>query len=220
MIKRTLTIFFFIALFHYGNAQSQVIDTLINVGAHRLHFKIIKGKGVPILFESGNGDDGAVWKEILKSLHDSTGATLITYDRAGLGESEIDTLKISFEQEIKDLEIGLKSLGYSKDIFLVSHSFGGYYSTLYANRNKSKIKGAVFINVALPCFFTNEWSKAFVDTISEKDWEMIKQYKLGLYYVLKNLESISNFMSNKYLPEKIPTTLITAEKLPSMYSNA
>ena len=35
--------------------QSQVLDTLIDVGGHRLHFNIIKGKGVPILFESGGG---------------------------------------------------------------------------------------------------------------------------------------------------------------------
>lgn len=37
---------------------SQTGDTLIDVGTHRLHFHIIKGKGLPIVFESGGGDDG------------------------------------------------------------------------------------------------------------------------------------------------------------------
>ena len=100
-MKQLFTILFTIILFHFG--QAQTIDTLIDVGGHKLHFNIIKGKGFPILFESGNGDDGSVWKPILQDIYKATNATLITYDRAGLGQSEIDTTKISFKEEIKDL---------------------------------------------------------------------------------------------------------------------
>jgi pimeloyl-ACP methyl ester carboxylesterase len=200
-------------LFGYFTVQAQTIDTSILVGNHTLHFKIVRGNDLPILFESGNGDDGSVWEKVLQPLHEATGATLITYDRAGLGKSGIDTLHISFEQEIKDLEYALKKLGYTKDIFLVSHSFGGFYSTLLAHRNKKKIKGAVFIDVALPCFFTKEWSAGFVKTIGAQDWEMIRKYKTGLYYVLKHLEDISGYMLTKPLPGEIPVTLIAAEKI-------
>lgn len=80
----------------FNLAEAQTIDTLIDVGGHKLHFNIIKGKGTPILFESGNGDDGSVWQPILDNIYKATNATLITYDRAGLGKSEIDTNKISF----------------------------------------------------------------------------------------------------------------------------
>jgi len=200
-------------LFSHGKVQSQTIDTLVNVGTHHLHFKIIKGKGIPILFESGNGDDGSVWEPLLQPLLESTGATLITYDRAGLGQSEIDSLSISFKQEIKDLQCGLKKLGYSKEVFIVSHSFGGFYATLFANKNKKKVKGAVLIDIALPCFMTAEWSKTFVDSISNENWGLIKKHKLGLYYVLKDLESISAYMANKPLPKSLPATLIAAEKI-------
>jgi predicted alpha/beta hydrolase family esterase len=212
-MTKILNLFLFLILFSYSKVESQTIDTLVNVGNHQLHFNIIKGKGIPILFESGNGDDGTVWEKLLKPLYDSIEATLITYDRAGLGQSEIDTVNINFKREIEDLESGLSKLGYSKDIFIVSHSFGGFYSTLFANRNNKQVKGAVYIDVALPCFCTKEWSKKFVNSISDKDWVMIKKYKIGLYYVLKNLESISGYMSNKPLSEKIPITLIVAEKI-------
>lgn len=190
-----------------------MIDTLVDVGEHKIHFNILKGKGVPILFESGNGDDGTVWKDILLPLHDSTGATLITYDRAGLGRSGIDTTDISFKNEIKDLENGLKKLGYFKEVFIVSHSFGSFYSSLFAYRNKSKVKGAVFIDVATPCFITSEWTKGFVDAISPQDWKMIKQYRVGLYYVLSNFQDISIYMSDKFLNYKTPVTLIRAENI-------
>ncbi|MFK7907911.1 MAG: alpha/beta fold hydrolase [Chitinophagales bacterium] len=200
----------------FFSTNAQVIDTLIDVGNHRLHFKIMKGKGIPILFEAGNGDDGSAWEKLLQPLHDSTGATLISYDRAGLGKSEIDTLRIGFKKEVKNLEYALKQLGYSGEKFLVSHSFGGFYSTLYARRNKKKIKGAVFIEVALPCFFTPQWSHDFVENIKERDLKFIKQHKVGLYYVLANMENISKYMSNKLLPRKIPATVIGAETAPSM----
>ncbi len=178
-----------------------------------MHFNIIKGKGVPILFESGNGDDGSVWKTILKDIYKATEATIITYDRAGLGKSGIDTITIGFKKEIKDLEKALKKLGTSKNIFIVSHSFGSFYSSLFAYRNKKKVKGAVFIDVATPCFLTNKWAKEFIDSVSHKDWKMIKQYKLGLYHVLLKLPEISNFMSDKFLNHKIPVTLIRAENI-------
>lgn len=194
-------------------SHAQEIDTFIDLGTHKLHFHIVKGKGTPILFESGNGDDGQVWSELLKPIHEATGATLITYDRAGLGQSEIDTSSISFQNEIKNLEVALMQLGYSKNLFIACHSFGGFYSTLLANRKKVDIKGAVYIDVALPCFFTEQWAQGFTDSISTGDWEMIHQYKTGLYYVLQNLSPISAFMADKFALDDIPITLIAAEKI-------
>ena len=47
---------------------SQTVDTLIDVGTHKLHFNIIKGKGIPIIFESGAGNEVTVWNELLNSL--------------------------------------------------------------------------------------------------------------------------------------------------------
>ena len=213
MKKLLIAIFPFIII---NIGQAQTIDTLLDVGGHKLHFNIIKGKGTPILFEAGNGDDGSVWQPILNDIHSSTNATLITYDRAGLGKSEIDTNKISFLNEIKDLEFALNKLGYSKKIFLVCHSFGGYYSSLFTYRNKKKVKGVVCIDIATPCFFTKEYSDHFVETIKKEDWEMIKKYKIGLYYVLKNLTATSIYMENKFINSRTPTIMISAENIQPM----
>lgn len=212
MIK-FIPLFCVLSFLFFSKSYAQVTDTLIDIGSHRLHFTIRQGAGVPIIFESGNGDDGTVWEEILEPLQQITGATLITYDRAGLGKSGIDTTKIGFKREVKKLEYALKKLGFSDEIFIVSHSFGGFYSSLFARRNKRKVMGAVLIDVARPCFMTKEWSKNFVETISDSDWKLIKKYKLGLYYVLQNLPNISDYMSKRDLPENISATLIAAEKI-------
>lgn len=190
--------------------SGQVKDTLIDVGTVKLHFNIHKGHGMPILFESGNGDDASVWKDILKNISDATGATLITYDRAGLGSSTIDTTKIGLLNEVKSLEKALRKLGYDKKIMVVCHSFGSYYSTLFAKRNCRKVKSMVFIDVLTPCFFTQQRARDTKNSVSADDWKMLKKEAPGLYYVLQNLESIQKSASRYELPAKIPATVIGA----------
>ncbi|NII26546.1 alpha/beta hydrolase [Pseudoflavitalea sp. X16] len=80
----TLTFFGLMA----NSARSQTIDTLLDVGGYRLHFHIIKGRGMPILFEGGSGTDVTVWGSFLKPIADITNATLITYDRPSFGKSD------------------------------------------------------------------------------------------------------------------------------------
>ena len=118
-MKLLLNVIIFFTLFNSENSQSQTIDTLVEVGNHKLHFKIVKGNGIPILFESGAGDDGTVWNSILAPIAEITGATLITYDRAGFGKSTINTLetdesKHGIINSVEDLEEGLKIFGYDK----------------------------------------------------------------------------------------------------------
>jgi pimeloyl-ACP methyl ester carboxylesterase len=208
-VKHILTILFSLSLLNSG--QTQTIDTLVDVGGYKLHFTIIKGKGVPILFESGNGSDASDWKDIVKELHDSTQATLITYDRAGLGLSGMDTTKMDLPNEVKTLEIALKKLGYSKKIFLVNHSFGSYYSILFAIRNEKRVTGTVFIDPALPCNYTKKRNKEGNETITPELWDTIKKEAIGLYFVLKNYEVICDLMETKNFPSKIPATVIAAE---------
>ncbi|PIB28028.1 hypothetical protein [Maribacter sp. 4G9] len=56
-------------------------DTLVDIGGYNLHFIIVKGDGIPILFEAGGGNDASVWNGILDKIHEVTGTTLITYCR-------------------------------------------------------------------------------------------------------------------------------------------
>ncbi len=205
-----------IFLIYAGNLSGQTIDTLIRVGAHQLHFQIMPGKGTPILFEAGNGDDGAVWKDLLEPIHTKTGATLITYDRAGLGRSGIDTSAIGFTLEVEQLESALKRLGIEGELFVVNHSFGAFYTTLLAYRQKFDIQGMVFIDPALPCYFTPTWSKSYQEGLSEENWAMIKEHRAGLYYVLKDLDGIAGYMLQRPLPKDIRATLIAAEEIVPM----
>ena len=194
--------------------SAQTLDTLVTIATAKLHFTIYHGKGTPIVFEAGNGDDSNVWRPILNEIHQKTGATLITYDRAGLGSSEIDTLTISFQKEIDNLNQALKVLSPFEDYFLVAHSFGGYYASAFANLENTKIKGGVFIDAATPCMFTESWSKAYRASLPKEAWDVLKQKRTGLYHVLQKLPEISRYMANRYIGPSIPVTVVAAEHIP------
>jgi hypothetical protein len=65
----------------------QRIYTILHIDGYSIHFNIIKGKGIPIVFENGANGDLTIWDSILKPVSSITGATLITYDQIGLGKS-------------------------------------------------------------------------------------------------------------------------------------
>lgn len=207
-MKNIFFIFCFLCCSNFG--YSQVIDTLVNVGGHRLHFNITKGRGIPILFESGGGDDGTVWDNLRQTLKDSIGTTLITYDRAGMGKSEIDTTKISILNEVKDLEIALKKLGYTKKIILVSHSLGGSYSILFSSRNKKIVKACVFIDINLPWFMTMQKSKDIKKSYKSA-LPTLRRERIGIYYLLSNFEKTNALMRKTKFPSQIPATIISSD---------
>ncbi|MCV9932650.1 alpha/beta fold hydrolase [Flavobacterium sp. LS1R47] len=198
-----LSIFCFIT----AKSQSKTVDTLVDVGNHKIHFKIVKGKGIPILFDSGGGNDGSVWNSILKPISEITDATLITYDRAGFGTSTIDTLQTNDAKQgiissIEDLEIGLKKLGYDKEIMLVSHSYGGYLSTLYATRHPKLVKGVVLIDVNHSYF-----EDGYIEKVLATQDKLIPQWKKsnkGIYYMSATIAKTVKIMSKLSIPQNIP----------------
>jgi tetratricopeptide (TPR) repeat protein len=191
----------FIATFVFGLlpriTTAQTIDTLVNVGSgHRLHFIIIKGKGTPILFESGLGDGASIWNNITKQIAAATGATIITYDRLSYGNN-LQNYRIGLENEIKALETGLQTLGFAnKNIMLVSHSLGGMYNQYYASRHSTEIKAAILFDVANVCSLAS-WFK----TANGEQNDTIKTY----------LSDILETVSKNQMPQNIPTTDIVIE---------
>ena len=105
-------------------------DTLINVGSHKLHFVITRAGRQVVLLEAGGGADASQWKEIQQKLAKETNATIISYDRAGYGKSELPNTAYNIKQEVHDLHKALQILGVHK-IVLVAHSYGAFLSQAY-----------------------------------------------------------------------------------------
>jgi pimeloyl-ACP methyl ester carboxylesterase len=190
-------------------AIGQTIDTLVDVGRHKLHFNIKTGAGIPIIFESGAGNDGSVWTEICKRLSQRIEAPLITYDRAGFGKSEIDTNNINITTEVKDLDLALNKLKFTGNYFFVAHSLGGNYVMKFISNNPNKVKGAVFIDIVSPYFMTSQRAtytkNLFIDSIAA-----IKKESIGFYHLVLNYENTSEVMRKVAPAVKTPLTIIAS----------
>ena len=218
-----VTLAFLMAIANSGKCQT--IDTLIDVGGYRLHFHIIKGKGMPILFEGGAGADVSAWDIITKPIADITHATLITYDRAGFGKSELDTSnhdlnKHGILQGIQGLETGLKKLGYDGNIMEVAHSYGGFCATLYAARHPEKVKAAVLFDVNHVCWFLDN----YVDSVMKlrRDyWARNKPTSNWAdYYAGLGLANTVELMRKSPFPANIPVIDLVAENVPPFPDSA
>ncbi len=195
---------FVIVFFLSFSMYSQTLDTLVDIGGYNMHFKIMKGEGTPILFEAGAGNDASVWNGILQKIHKVTGTTLITYDRSGFGQSQLNpNLKnesdFGIENGIKELEIGLSKLGFYNEIILVSHSYGGLYNLLYANKHSKKVKSVILIDATL----SNFWNEELL-TMRDNNFDISAIEKpSGDYYLNANFNATMRYTRNMYFPKNI-----------------
>jgi pimeloyl-ACP methyl ester carboxylesterase len=189
----------------------------VDVGGYRLQFHVMPGKSPTIIFEAGGGDDSSVWDSTVRMVGAQTGARMITYDRAGLGQSDPNPAPYSITQEVEALERGLRVLHVSGDVIVVAHSYGGFVSTLFAARNPSVVKGLVLIDPNLASFFTD----TVIDRLS-KGWaaqraELRKanpEHFAALDRVLIRFPETVHTMRSVNLPAGLPITDIVAEHPP------
>jgi pimeloyl-ACP methyl ester carboxylesterase len=129
----------------------EVVESLVKTGKYHLNFKVIEGGDLVILLESGGGMDSNEWTEFAPKLAAKTGATIVFYDRAGFGKSDLPENKQDMKQEIAWLWRGLQKLELDKNLILVGHSFGGWMIRLFASEHPDVVRGMVFVDP-----FTNE----------------------------------------------------------------
>lgn len=192
--------------FSISYSQEGVIDTLVDVGGYNMHFNIIKGIGTPILFESGAGNDGMVWKEIAQHVHDITGTTVIYYDRSGFGKSELNPKKkneeeFGIENGLLELETSLKKLGYLDNLILVSHSYGGFYTTLFSARNPGKVLYNIRVDANLAPQYTED---ILIKAEQDNSVQEMKNENLGMYYLGINFANTVRLMWKTEYPQSIP----------------
>lgn len=131
--------------------EKEAVETLVQVGKYRLNFRVIEGGSLTILLEAGGGMDSREWNRIAPELAHKTGATVVSYDRAGFGKSDLPETPHDMREEVDWLWQGLQKLGLDKELILVGHSFGGWMIRLFSSEHPDVVRGMVFVDP-----FTNE----------------------------------------------------------------
>lgn len=120
------------------------------IGPAPLHFVVHLGRtdAPVILLESGADLDATQWNAVIAALRGKTQATIVAYDRAGMGESKPLLTPYDVHEEMSRLHRGLYGLGLHQRLLLVGHSYGGMLIQLYANLYPASVVGLVYVDPA------------------------------------------------------------------------
>lgn len=200
-----------------GKAAEAKLHMVDNDG-HRLAFYAIHGSGSTIVLDSGGGEDSSQWKDIAPKVHAATGATVITYDRAGLGKSDVVPGAWKVQSAVSDLKAGLKQLGITKDVTLVAHSQAGEIANNLAQDDPEMLSGAVLVDANLPQFFTDEQIPRLVAATqpevdaAKKDPE--KPANRQLISTAEGFAEAHQAFHKVVWPTSVPATVMVSEKTP------
>jgi pimeloyl-ACP methyl ester carboxylesterase len=123
-----------------SDVQVATAERMVDVGGRRLH-ATVHGRGAPtVVLLSALGATQDYWHSIMPAL--AAQATVLTYDRAGVGKSQLGTLPAQ-EQSATDLRVLLDALRLPRPYLLVGHSFGGNVARIFASMYPADIAGLV-----------------------------------------------------------------------------
>jgi pimeloyl-ACP methyl ester carboxylesterase len=195
-------------------------DAPIDVRGHKLHFRVYGGGQETVVLESGFGYGAAEWDELAPRLQKATGATIISYDRAGLGKSELPEAPYDLHEEVVGLQMGLLALGRTRDLVLVGHSYGGYLIQLYANFHPGDVRGLVYVDsVTVTGIDALDATKMADALIRQNDVpEPTKQQRANLR-VAKGYALAQETMRRYPVVCGVPVMVITAGKTPKGMSD-
>jgi len=124
---------------------------MVDVGTHRLHLHETGSGGPTILLEAGLMSTVLSWTSLQREL--SRSFRVVSYDRAGLGWSELGPMPRTAERIVDELYAALNKAGVEPPYILIGHSFGGLLMPLFAARFPKEVMGLVLIDAVAPA----EW---------------------------------------------------------------
>ncbi|GHH39155.1 alpha/beta hydrolase [Lentzea cavernae] len=177
-----------------------------------------EGKLPALVLDAGGGLSSSYWKDLAPRLARATGSKVITYDRAGEGESDEISGPWRVENAVSDLEAGLKELGVTDDVVLVSHSIAGEVATGFVNENPGWVSGAVLVDANVPDFFTDDMLTAFAPAVEKQKNALLAQPSTKknrqLLSVMVDYAPTHRAFHELTWPQDVPVTAIVASQTP------
>ena len=119
---------------------------LVNVGGYEMYLHCM-GTGTPtVIMEAGLNDVAETWSLVQPEVAGFTRAC--SYDRAGLGKSDLGPKPRDSYQIVRELHILLTNAGIEGPYVLVGHSLGGMYMRLFADYYQEEVVGLVLVDSA------------------------------------------------------------------------
>jgi pimeloyl-ACP methyl ester carboxylesterase len=102
------------------------------------------GTGPTVVIEQGAGGVAALWWAVQDAVAEF--ATVVTYDRLGLGWSDPAPTRRDTEARAEELDELLHHANVPQPYVLVAHSYGGLIARLFARRHRDKTAALVLVD--------------------------------------------------------------------------
>lgn len=145
------------------------IENIHIIDNHQIYYKYHKNGTPTVIFEAGLGDSSESWAYIQDKISQVT--STFSYDRAGIGKSEVTSTPRTGLDLVEDLLVLVSEISIEPPFVLVGHSFGTIVSRLFASLNSDKVAGMILIDAApenKEIFFQKVLSES--DRIKMKDY--------------------------------------------------
>jgi pimeloyl-ACP methyl ester carboxylesterase len=120
------------------------IENRVDVGGHRLFYQL-HGRGNPaVVIDVGVGESLQSWSKVVADLSQTT--SVLVYDRAGSGRSEMGPLPRNAKTEAADLKALLRNADIRGPYVLVGHSLGGLNMQVFAGDYPADVAGLALLD--------------------------------------------------------------------------
>ena len=213
MCRTTMLMLILVFISSIASASSRVIEHEdVLVGNYRLSFNYISGSKPAIVFESGSGVKASHWNKIMKTLSSKLDNTIISYDRAGYGKSDLPAEPYKIENEILWLRKGLEHLGYADSIIYIGHSYGYYLLKMYEAKYRKSIRAMIYIDPVTIDFIDS--MGGIEEELKHFDPSRVPKNKFDKALIRESIGYPDTFSKVKSLKEfgSTPCFVISAEK--------
>jgi pimeloyl-ACP methyl ester carboxylesterase len=180
----------------------------IDAGGHTLNMLTGGEAASAVVFEAGFGAGLESWSTVQSTT--AKFARTVSYDRAGIGQSEAGPKPRAAKQIAQELHLALQKAGILPPYVLVGHSFGGIYVRVFADMYPKEVAGMVLIDPSQEAF--DDWAKTHQEAQRPARDEEIAKAPAGVRD--ENAELSVSYAQARAakVPAGIPVILLTAMK--------
>lgn len=188
----------------------------VDVDGHELSL-LIGGTGTPtVIFEGGFGIGIPAWSTVQKEI--AAFAQTVSYDRAGLGQSDAGPNPRDAKHIAMELHKALQKAGIKPPYVLVGHSLGGIFVRVFADQFPREVAGLVLIDPSQEAF--EEWLQAHPSAKRKDEETQMAKATEGLRAEWAALTATYSQARAAKVPDGIPVIVLSATEDQSMPEEA
>ena len=149
------------------SADQTIKIQFVDVGGHKLRLQVAGTGTSTVVLDSGLGGGIRDWKSVFPEI--ARFARVVSYDRAGVGQSESGPEPRSQTRLATELHTLLHRANIAPPYVLVGHSLGGTNIRAFAHLFKDEVAGLVFVDPMNTKYFATMSAKELETAITEQE---------------------------------------------------